>query len=262
MNSIIRSIRERFLGFGVYINRTPDIKVIKDFVSELSPVKTEHRLIRVGGDADGGYLIPDDLVGITQCFSPGVSNIANFEIDLTARGIECFLADYSVEKPPFLNELMHFEKKFLGSENDDVYMTLGNWMSRYSKTDGDLILQMDIEGSEYEVIYELQRETLLRFRIIVIEFHRLDNLFNKSGFDLIKLTFRKLLKDFSIVHIHPNNCSPPIASGDLEIPPVLEFTFLRNDRIAHREPQIEFPHPLDRPNVSEVANYKLPRCWY
>ncbi len=40
----------------------------------------------MGGENDGGYLVPDDLEGIEYCFSPGVSNIATFELDCLNRG--------------------------------------------------------------------------------------------------------------------------------------------------------------------------------
>lgn len=31
-------------------------------------------LVRIGGDWDGAYLVPDDLAGVAACFSPGVNN--------------------------------------------------------------------------------------------------------------------------------------------------------------------------------------------
>lgn len=83
---------------------------ILDLLSLLKPIKTNHELIRIGGDGDGGYLIPNDLVGIDSCFSPGVSSVADFENDLTKKGIKCFLADFSVDAPPIKNKLFDFEK--------------------------------------------------------------------------------------------------------------------------------------------------------
>ena len=50
----------------------------KDF-KKRGPVKTEHELIRIGGSKDGGYLVPNDLSGIQACFSPGVSDLADFK---------------------------------------------------------------------------------------------------------------------------------------------------------------------------------------
>jgi hypothetical protein len=48
----------------------------------MRPVSTKYDLIRLGGPHDGGYLVPNGLVGIQACFSPGVSKVSNFELDL------------------------------------------------------------------------------------------------------------------------------------------------------------------------------------
>lgn len=232
------------------------------FLLTINPIETNYELIRVGGNADGGYLIPNDLDGIKHCFSPGVSTVANFENDLTLRGITCFLADFSVEKPPIENKLFDFEKKYLGPEDSHNFFRLESWINKKLKKYGDLILQMDIEGAEYGVLLETKEEVLKKFRIIVIEFHYLDSLLDPLGFELIKLSFSKILKDFEIVHIHPNNCSKPIKHKDIEIPPVLEITFLRKDRIKSASKTLSFPHALDITNVMENQDFPLPKSWY
>ena len=94
------------------------------FVSRLHPVITDKELVRIGGDFDGGYLVPDDLDGIVACFSPGVDVTATFEEALLERGIPCFLADASVDAPPIEHPLIDFERKFLGVVNDEVTTTL------------------------------------------------------------------------------------------------------------------------------------------
>jgi hypothetical protein len=216
----------------------------------------------MGGDSDGGYLIPDDLDGVDVCFSPGVSSVADFELDLTRRGIKCFLADYAVDAPPFQNSLFEFEKKFIGSVEDDMFMTLDNWVRRKALPHNELILQMDIEGAEYGVLYHADIETLKRFRIIVIEFHRFDMIFDESGFELMKLTFEKLMKEFEVVHIHPNNCSRSASYKKFAVPPIVEFTFFRRDRITQKVATTEFPHELDRKNVLQNDDVVLPTNWF
>ena len=94
------------------------------------------------------------------------------------------------------------------------------------------------------------------------EFHDLDLLLDRAGFELINLTFTKILKDFEVVHIHPNNCSKVVEYGGIKIPPVIEITFLRKDRITSSEWALEFPHPLDRINVPRNLDIPLPKCWY
>lgn len=245
------------------IRRLPTEKQkILDFLSRVSPIGTNHDLIRIGGDTDGGYLVPNDLESIDFCFSPGVSEVADFESHLTSRGIKCFLADYSVQAPPVSNALFDFEKKYLGPLESDVFMTLEGWVTRKAPDKSDFILQMDIEGAEYGVILDTSRETLKKFRIIVVEFHDLDNLTERMGYELINLTFMKLLKDFEVVHIHPNNYFAPIEHDGLFIPPHMEFTFLRRDRIGQKSYARSFPHKLDKKNVANRKDFALPKCWY
>jgi hypothetical protein len=225
-------------------------------------VRTNHDLIRIGGQGDGGYLVPNDLEHISACFSPGVAKVADFELDLANRGIKCFLADHSVDVPPIHHDLFDFEKKHLGPTEDSVFTTLESWVARKAPNQTDFILQMDIEGAEYAVILDTSSETLRKFRILVIEFHELDAIRDKFGFRLANLAFRKILKDFEVVHIHPNNYSKPIVYKDYQIPPALEFTFLRKDRIATRQRTFDFPHALDRTNCAHKEDFSLPKCWF
>lgn len=141
-------------------------------------------------------------------------------------------------------------------------MTLEEWLSRKTTSDTDMIPQMDIEGEEYDVIFDTSNELLKKFRIIVIEFHKLDILLDKYDFQIINTAFNKLLKNFMIVHIHPNNTVAPIKYRDYEFPPFIEFTFLRKDRIHNWSYTENFPHALDSVNVPTKPDFPLPNCWY
>ncbi len=262
LNKIKDSLRRLLILNNLWVGQVTEKNILLDFLRFVRPIKTNHELIRVGGETDGGYLIPNDIDDIDACFSPGVSTTSNFEDELAKRGIKCFLADYSVNSPPINNLLFDFEKKYLGSLDNNIYMTLENWIASKSPYIKNAILQMDIEGSEYSVIFDTPSEVLRKFKIIVIEFHWLDKLLNKMGFELINLAFTKILKDFEVVHVHPNNCESPIKFKNLLIPPVMEFTFLRKDRCLHKSPIDSFPHVLDRVNNSSNFDYALPDCWY
>lgn len=262
MCSLRRFTRSSLLSLGLTYGRTADPRAIERFLEMVRPIETQHELIRLGGDADGGYLVPDDLDGIGACFSPGVSVVARFEEDLAARGIKCFLADASVAAPPVKNDLFDFERKFLGPTSTDEFMTLDDWVDRKAPGESDFILQMDIEGAEYGVLLSASRETLRKFRIIVIEFHGLPRIYDRTGIELISLAFSKLLTDFDPVHIHPNNNGATVKFGKFETPRLAEFSFLRRDRIKSRRYATHFPHHLDRKNVPDRPDLHLPACWY
>jgi hypothetical protein len=255
-------IKTFLLSTGIRLSKVTEKHKLLDFLELVKPVSTDHDLIRIGGEGDGGYLIPNDIEDIDICFSPGVSSVADFENDLTTRRIKCFLADYSVESAPIKNDLFDFEKKYLGLKNNEIFMTLESWISKKAPSQSDFILQMDIEGAEYGVILESNSDTFKKFRILVIEFHGLDSLFDRLGFELIELAFTKILKNFEIIHIHPNNCCKPIEYNGIVVPPSMEFTFLRKDRISQRRKSLFSPHKLDRKNVAKKADFPLPTCWF
>lgn len=262
MASLRRSLQKYLYGVGLTLGKTAKPNDIERFMQSLHPIETEHGLVRYGGDRDGGYLIPDDLEGVTACFSPGVSKIARFEEDIAARGIKCFLADASVSGPPVQNALFDFEPKYLAPVSGGQFLTLDDWLDLKAPGEKEFILQMDIERAEYGVLLSSSPETLRKFRTIVIEFHKLADIYDRMGLELISLAFSRLLRDFAVVHIHPNNHSRSVRYMRFATPPLLEFTFLRKDRITSRQPAKKFPHPLDRNNVPDRPEVPLPKCWY
>ena len=259
---ISSAVYNALLQRGRRIVPTTDPEALRKFFRMLQPVDGGKALIRLGATGDGGYLLPDDLDGIGHCFSPGVSTVADFELDLAGRGIRSFLIDYSVESAPVSHPLIQFERKFLGLTNDDVYVRLDDWTKAMAPDGSDFLLQMDIEGAEYDVLFDVSEETLQKFRILIIEFHHLDKLMLAGDFKLYDLVFRKLAKFFDVVHNHPNNCALPHRYGSFEIPPIMELTFLRKDRSVKRTPVRKFPHPLDHKNIEELDDFALPKCWY
>ena len=240
--------------------------VIREFVTSFKPINTDYPLIRIGSPYDGGYLIPDDIQGIKACFSPGVSNNASFELHLAQRGIPCYLADYSVDTPPCTHPLIHFDRRFLGPKTVGNFLSLSDWISLSEQHHGDLLLQMDIEGAEYNVLTSLNLSTLKRFRIIVLELHGLGQLASlKTGlFDTKKLIrcAKLLSRHFYTVHLHPNNVSALTTVGKYELPDYLEVTLIRKDRVRSRSYAKAFPHQLDAPNIPSIPDLVLPQCFY
>ena len=259
----VRDSLVRMAGaLGMDVGRRTRTEELRELIRALHPVDPGRELIRLGPDGDGGYLLPDDLDGIEYCFSPGVSTESGFEAALAERGVRVYLADFSVDGPAESHANFSFDKKFLGALSNETFMTLDEWKAgRAPDYDGDLILQMDIEGAEFETLFSASDRLLAQFRIMIIEFHYLQELFNKPFFILASRVFQKLLQTHSVVHIHPNNCCGSIKGSGLEIPRVAEFTFHRNDRLEGKSYRQDFPHPMDRDNTRKQT-LALPECWY
>lgn len=264
--TLTKALRNR-LGIDVrrcrntcFTSLTAKSRVV-DLLRELHPVAPRNPLIRLGPTGDGGYLVPDCLDGIQACFSPGVCDVSGFEKDCADRGMKVFMADASVEHAAEEHELFTFSKKYIGAFCDSTFMSMDSWVNQsLTSSESDLMLQMDIEGFEYESIFSVSEGLMRRFRIIALELHWLDQFWNKPFFELASRAIRKLLHTHVCVHIHPNNESDFEERFDLLLPLAMEFTFVRRE-LATREHRSDFPHRLDFDNTNRPSQV-LPRCWY
>mgnify|MGYP001169604746 FL=1 len=261
---IIKKVCNYLLSKGTFTSQRTDLSEIRKLLKTISPKKLAKDNIRIGGNNDGGYVVPNDLEGIDYCFSPGVGNLINFENDLIKKGIKCFLADQDINRI-YDSQFIDFEKKFVGPTTDENHITLKDWISSkidYEKNN-ELILQLDVEGDEYNILNSLDIYTLKKFRIILIEFHQLHYIFDSFTFRNIKKVFDKLNKYFYCTHIHPNN-NPEfiVREGNIIIPPVMEFSYLRKDRSNIIEQKLNFPSVMDQPNNPSREDIDLPKCWY
>ena len=238
----------------------------------LRPQPSPVPLMRLGGNWDGAYLLPDDLKNIVACFSPGVSNTKRFEDELLDRyGIPSHMCDFTSEVSKFrtpLKDGQTFRKLWLDVNGAENSISLEQWVAEeVGDSPGDLILQIDIEGAEYRNLIAASDELLSRFRIIVIELHALFqvNHPDRFGRELGPL-LDKLGRQFICIHAHPNNCEGEfrVSDSDLNLPKVHELTFLRRDRFKSRKKRHEvlIPHPLDIPqNVIRKPPVFLNEAW-
>lgn len=262
MNRFLKNTLIRVSALGkIFPTRLTPEEDVKALIYSLRPRLADQELIRLGPSGDGGYLVPDDLEDIEACLSPGVALVSGFERDCAALGMKIFMADKSVDGPAELHDSFQFTKKFIGATSSDDVMTIDSWISdALPGTQSDLLLQIDIEGAEYETFLSTSDMSMNRFRIIVAEFHDLDKILSEPFFRIASSTFNKILQTHVCVHIHPNNCFGSVKAYDLEIPIYGEFTFLRKDRIRGEGFATVFPHPLDCDNTANPA-LTLPRSW-
>lgn len=233
-----------------------------NLIHNLHPRVSGHELLRMGPVGDGGYIVPNDLHNLGGCFSPGVDAISGFEKECAQRGMPVFMADLSVDRPADQDQNFHFIKKYIGATTNEQYITLDDWVNKSLPSNtNDLLLQMDVEGAEYEIIFNTSENLMRRFRIMVIEFHALDMLHSRFYFQLVQRAFTKILQTHTCIHIHPNNRCGSVQSNGIEIPVAAEFTFIRNDRIRGQGFATLFPHPLDHDNIPG-RSLTLPHDWY
>jgi hypothetical protein len=227
--NVLERIQNFFLESGIWLHRATDAQKVHDLIRRLRPVPTSSELIRIGPNADGGYLLPNDLAGISGCISPGVSTECGFDLQIAQRGIPVLMLDGSVKGSPVQHPLFKFLPLFLDAYLSETTTTLDAVASTFQ---GDMLLQMDIEGAEYRVLSAASSAVLNRFRVMIIEFHHLEQIFCPLGLKTIVPCFDKLLRTHAIVHAHQNNVSKIAKRDGAEVPGLMEFTFHRLDRLG------------------------------
>ena len=260
--NVIRRLEE--LGINLSRNTTTTGLTSKsevlNLLGRIRPQDNGHKLVRVGGPGDGGYLIPDDVSDISECFSPGSNKLSNFEIEIAHRWqIKSFICDSGDEKPSNLSDFQDFTEAWVGPATDGKkYISLEDWVEEKSQSRGDLMLQIDIEGAEFLTLMAASTHLLKRFRIVVIELHFLEALKNRWAFDQIYLPFfDKILREFDVVHLHPNNCCGTWTYGDFEFPRIIELTLHRKDRSMYLRPLVSSRNELDYPCVESNRDLSL-----
>tara|TARA_B100000768_G_C11242999_1_gene360449 strand:+ start:449 stop:1258 length:810 start_codon:yes stop_codon:yes gene_type:complete len=263
---IENKIKNSLLNKNILVQRTASKNDIKKFLSRFREKYESIDLIRVGSKNDGGYLVPNYLQNIRYCFSPGVAETADFESQLSKEfDIKSYLADASVDSAPVYDKNFKFLKKFLGSRSHGEFITLSDWITEsVPKSHSNKILQMDIEGAEYDVLTYESADTLAQFSVIIIEFHGLKNIYEKHFLRMLSAIFEKFYLNFSICHVHPNNSSSIETMGDIKIPKVIEVTFIHNDLIDQFSStnEVFLPHILDEKNLRDLDDIIMPEIWW
>lgn len=203
------------------------------------------KFLRLGSMHDGGYVIADDITPDDYIISFGIADNVDFEKDLSEFGCAIDMYDYSVDGLPINVPNSRFFKEKIGIEENCTPLK-----TCLNKTDKDVLLKIDIEGSEYDLFSTATEEELERCRQITIEFHWLQNLVYENFYNKALLSFNNLRKTHTPVLIHPNNNSPFIVLGNSPVPVVFEILYLRNSTYKFEEEEDLFRGLLKRNNVN------------
>ncbi len=228
----------------------------------LTPSKTNLELVRVGGTLDGSYLIPKLEREFGGVISPGVGQTFDFEKNVVGTSTLVVLIDGTVSKPESLPSNFIFISKLLGAQDSEEgdFVSLKTVVNEYFGSAEDLVLQMDIEGGEYEVLNSLSGDELNQFALVVVEFHHLHNLeFNAEWNKSLEHSILCLQKDFELVHTHPNNAGGFFVRNFAKYPKVVETTWVRKDLVDRKFGPSTLPNPLDIPNDSMLEDIQFPR---
>ena len=197
------------------------VSEVKKLLKLKTPKNTKFK--RLGTLYDGGYVVADDISSTDYVVSFGVEGNVDFEKDLSDYGCHIDMYDYSVDNTPIDIPNSRFFKEKIGVSADCT--TLRECLN---KTDKDVFLKVDIEGSEWDVFAAATEEELNRCRQITIESHWLQNLTYDAFYKAVIMALTNLRKTHTPVLVHPNNNQPLMVLGNSPVPTVFEVLYLRN----------------------------------
>lgn len=220
----------------------------------LAPYISKQPKYRCGPKGDGGYVIAD-LDNYDALFSCGISDDIRFEVEfLKKHPIICYAYDGTINELPDKSEpLIKFNKINIDANISDRTTNLHKEINNFN----NIFLKMDIETFEFRWLRSLTIDQLKKFKQIVIEIHYPFTLYPFNHLDkqlsisdkLIPL--KTLSKTHTLIHLHGNNCCGTTSFNGLNLPNVLECTFVRKDiqdkGILNKE---SIPSNLDYPNLN------------
>ncbi len=244
----------------------------------LKPYDVEiNKLIRIGPNYDGGYIIHNETIKLTKkIITCGLNDDWKFEKKFKKLNTDCsviaydhtvnndfwykrfkkdiihfFLLkklsfikifkifDYIDYKRFFKDKNKHFQKKIVKNPEKENEMSMTDVLKKVD----DIILKVDIEGDEYEILSDITNNSQ-KIVSLIIEFHNL----NKNLSKIEK--FINENKFLSLIHIHANNFIDIDTNGN---PNDIELTFVNNKKINVSNKKSEKSYPI---NGLDYKNFK------
>lgn len=220
-------------------------------ISEMTKIyDAKKRLVRIGNEHDGGYVMADDLTG-EVAYSFGIGDNPSWDLMMTQYGYDVYMYDHTISKSQLVDccsEKMHFFKKGISdSIETDELKNLEDYLRENKHEEKEnMILKMDVEGAEWGFLEKVSADTLMKFSQIVFEFHdinTLDEILKKkivNGLHKLYLTHR-------VIHVHGNNWGGSISYSGRIFPDAWEVTYLRKDLVGDIKEKVVLPLAIDYP---------------
>jgi hypothetical protein len=221
------------------------------FCRRLAPFEVEgYEKIRLGNSNDGGYVFIDDFAEISTVISCGISTDVSCDLAFAELGKDVVQFDHTVKGPPVDHPRFSFRKQAIDERLEipgsarlsDVIRELGD------RDKSDLLLKIDIEGSEWKTFASIPKSDLLRCRQIACEFHHSSKLAERECFALYQAAVAAICEGFFPAHVHANNFQGFAAVLGVPMPEVFEVTFVNRTFYRPGAHQKVGPLAVDAPN--------------
>ena len=236
------------------VTTNKNVNTIQTILNYLAPNKYEGKIKRVGGNADGSYVVPFEILGKrTFLISGGIEDNNEFEIFVASRGINGIQIDNSISKPPKNHPNLKFLNATLGDIDKDGHVSLETLINKIPKNK-QILLKIDIEGGEIEALGSLSTKNLKRIDCLVMEIHNLGSITSKND-KIYKLLNRLHKANLRSIFIQANNaCLTYTLSGTL-IPDNIEITYVKKHKTS--KPNIAYIERIKKLTSSNKPNLSL-----
>ena len=206
--------------------------------------------IRLGSKYDGGYVVVNNFLNTDYLVSFGIANNIDFEQQMSNFVSGMDLYDFSINSLPQKIKNSRFFIEKVDSDHDIILDRV--------KDKEDLILKVDIEGSEWNFFKNISEENINKFKQIILEVHWMVEIEGVKIPDFRIDVIEKINKTHQIVALHPNNYSKTVNVAGLVVPQVLEITFLRklDNKFIEGTPPKNLFYP-NNPNGPDIKNYLI-----
>jgi len=189
-------------------------------------VNYKYNLVTVGGGRDGSYDIPLEAKHLDVLISPGIGESMSFELDLLGTIGHIYMIDKDCIFDISKQKKITYIPKYLVSAGlaDDSSVSIPEILDGCRGT--SIMLQMDIEGSEWSILGDIPDSELHSISCLVIELHGLSLMWNYYVGYHAQKTISKLLRVFNVAYVKANSAGSSFAVNGLLLPELLEITFV------------------------------------
>lgn len=213
-------------------------------------VEGSKKLIRVGRNYDGGYIMLNDFSKDMHAYSFGIADDVSWEKQIASFGIKVFMYDHTISRLPYdITGGKFFRIGISGTDNaDGKTLSMLTILEKTGDIKSDnLILKMDVEGAEWDFILNTPSDILENFLQISIEFH---SLFAWGEQERILAALSKLNQTHQVIWVHGNNAGDAYKAHELLLPELMEATFVNRKKYKFFSYDTYYiPTCLDMPNL-------------
>jgi hypothetical protein len=229
---------------------------ILEALSLLTPFDIDKKKIRLGPQADGGYVFVDDMTPEQAVVSYGISTEYGLDRDFADRGHEVFMFDHTIPEIDTRHSRMHFFREGVAGHSNEANSlhSIADHLSRHNIRGDRLILKMDVEGAEFDALIHTPDDIIGRFEQLVLELHSLDRLGEPEYRAQFCEILKKLNRHHTLFHVHANNFDGPdtfVFVGGLPVTRHIELSYVRSTSVTPRRSQTLYPTFLDFPNNAQ-----------